>query len=159
MSTDKPGVSLALLIPPPLVVALFGIMMWVCAQEFGIGRFVLIWPDLVIGLLLGGGLLLIGSAAGALLRARTTVNPLRPGNASRLVVTGVFRWSRNPIYLGDLLLLLAWFMWLGQLANLLLLAGYVGYMNRFQIMPEERILAQRFGDAYLNYCARVRRWI
>ncbi|GAA3534006.1 isoprenylcysteine carboxylmethyltransferase family protein [Zobellella aerophila] len=159
MSTNKPGVSLDLLIPPPLVVALFGLMMWVCAQELGGGRFTLVWPDLVIGLLLGSGLLLIGSAAGALLRARTTVNPLRPGNTSTLVVTGVFRWSRNPIYLGDLLLLLAWVLWLGQLANLLLLAGYVGYMNRFQILPEERILAQRFGEAYRAYCAKVRRWL
>ena len=159
MSTDKPGISLALLIPPPVVVALFGLMMWACAQELSVGRFVLAWPDLVLGLLLAGGLWLIGSAAGALLRARTTVNPLRPGNTSVLVVSGVFRWSRNPIYLGDLLLLLAWFLWLGQWVNLLLLAGYVSYMNRFQIEPEERILAQRFGDAYLSYCARVRRWL
>ena len=92
-------------------------------------------------------------------RARTTVNPLEPGQASTLVATGVYRYSRNPMYLGFALLLGAWAILLSNLVALLLVPLFVLYMNRFQIALEEEALEARFGPAYSAYRREVRRWL
>ena len=91
-------------------------------------------------------------------RHRTTVNPLNPASASNLVSGGIFGYSRNPMYLAMLLILaslgLAWGSWLAVLWLLLAML----YLQCFQIYPEERALQALFGDSYVNYCQRVRRW-
>jgi protein-S-isoprenylcysteine O-methyltransferase Ste14 len=92
-------------------------------------------------------------------RAKTTVNPLRPGSASALVVSGIYQFTRNPMYLGFLLVLLGWAVFLSNALALVLIPGFVIYMNRFQIGPEERALASLFANKYSAYTARVRRWI
>ena len=92
-------------------------------------------------------------------RARTTVNPLKPESASALVSGGVYRFTRNPMYLGMAAALVAWGLYLGNLAALVLVALFVAYLNRFQIAPEERALEARFGGEFLAYRRRVRRWI
>jgi protein-S-isoprenylcysteine O-methyltransferase Ste14 len=92
-------------------------------------------------------------------RARTTVNPMKPGSTSTLVVSGVYRYTRNPMYLGFLLVLLGWAAFLSNPVALVLLPAFVVYMNRFQIGPEERVLASLFAPEYPVYHARVRRWI
>ncbi len=76
-----------------------------------------------------------------------------------LVTEGVYRYTRNPMYLGMLCFLLAWALWLSTPLALLGLALYVGYLNRFQIGPEERVLEERFGTRFTSYCATVRRWL
>jgi protein-S-isoprenylcysteine O-methyltransferase Ste14 len=91
-------------------------------------------------------------------RARTTVNPLRPERASAMVTTGVYRWSRNPMYLGMLLVLAAWAAWLGSLLALVGLPLFVAYVGRFQIVPEERALAAQFPEEFERYARSVRRW-
>ncbi len=91
--------------------------------------------------------------------ARTTVNPLQPQRASALVTGGVYRFTRNPMYLGMALLLSAWAV---HLSSWLALAGplaFVLYITRFQIVPEERVLQANFGEAFTRYAARVRRWL
>jgi protein-S-isoprenylcysteine O-methyltransferase Ste14 len=92
-------------------------------------------------------------------RQSTTVNPHRPDNTSSLVTTGIYSVSRNPMYLGMLILLVAYLLRTGQLAGLLVLLLYVLYMTRFQIKPEEKVMEQTFGEAYRTYRQRVRRWI
>jgi protein-S-isoprenylcysteine O-methyltransferase Ste14 len=92
-------------------------------------------------------------------RARTTVNPLSPHTCTVLVTTGVFRFSRNPMYLALLLVLLGWGLFLANGFAVLLALAFVAYMNRFQIGPEERALQQVFGQAFAEYRRRVRRWI
>src|ERR1044071_2701900 len=92
-------------------------------------------------------------------RAKTTVDPVHPEEASVIVDTGIYGVTRNPMYLGILLLLAAGGAFL---ANAVPPAGpvlFVLYMNRFQIGPEERALTQVFGDPYRAYLARVSRWI
>jgi len=93
------------------------------------------------------------------LRRRTTVNPLKPSSASVLVTEGVYRLTRNPMYLGLATLLLAWAIYLGNLAALAGVPLFILYMNRFQIGPEERALEARFGAEYIAYRARARRWL
>ncbi|MEY2952240.1 MAG: hypothetical protein RLZZ401_327 [Pseudomonadota bacterium] len=133
--------------------------MWCTAQYATGGRFNGIWQAPVAAALLLAGLLLMAVAVVSFVRAHTTVNPLRPGNASHLLTSGVFALSRNPIYLGDLLVLAALVAWLGSAWNLLALPLFVACIQALQIAPEERALQQLFGDTYLNYCARVRRWL
>jgi len=92
-------------------------------------------------------------------RAKTTLNPLQPETASALVVRGVYRWTRNPMYLAMLLVLIAWACIVSNWAALAMLPLFVIYLNRFQIGAEERALRARFGAEFENYCRKVRRWL
>lgn len=92
-------------------------------------------------------------------RAKTTVNPIKVENASSVVDSGIFGYSRNPMYLGLFLLLFGFAYWQQNLLAIVFSFGFVWYMNRFQILPEERALESLFGAEYLDYKQRVRRWI
>ena len=92
-------------------------------------------------------------------RARTTINPLKPERASVLVTHGIYRFTRNPMYLSLLLLLVAYASQLWSWPALVGPIVFVAYVTRFQIVPEERILASKFGQEYADYQRRVRRWI
>ena len=92
-------------------------------------------------------------------RSGTTVDPTRPGRASSFVTGGVYRVTRNPMYLGIAMILVAWAVFLAAPWAFLGPVFWVLYMNRFQIKPEERILAELFGEEYTRYLATVRRWL
>ena len=92
-------------------------------------------------------------------RARTTVDPMDPSKASHLVTSGIFRFTRNPIYVGMLLLLIGWAVGLGTASPWLVPPIFVLVMTLAQIIPEERALEALFGDHYLAYRGRVPRWI
>lgn len=92
-------------------------------------------------------------------KAKTSVHPVDVHKATTVVDKGVYRITRNPMYLGLLLLIFAYAYWQKEGISLLLCLGFIWYMNRFQIEPEERYLEQRFGQVYLDYKAKVRRWI
>ena len=107
----------------------------------------------------GGSVIVCGAGIAEFRRARTTVSPVDPSAASALVDTGIYRWTRNPMYLGMAMLLLGWTIILGNPAGLLAVPLFQIYLNTFQIRTEEFALRGLFGDAYIAYCARVRRWI
>lgn len=92
-------------------------------------------------------------------KAKTTVHPQKPGNASEIVTSGVYQISRNPMYLGLLLGLIGWCIYLGNLLNIFCLIGFIIYMNRFQIIPEETAMIKNFGAEFVEYKKSVRRWI
>jgi protein-S-isoprenylcysteine O-methyltransferase Ste14 len=146
-------------IPPPVIVALLAALMWL----FNTGRrntgFEFAPQTTLAITVAASALLLMLGAAAQMFIGKTTVNPLHPERATRLITTGVFAYSRNPIYLADLLLLTAWALWLGNLENIFLLGLFVWYIGRFQIAPEEKALAKLFGTAFEAYCGRVRRWV
>lgn len=151
--------ALELKIPPVLVSVLFAALMWLLAT---ITPGVPILPILKKGLLV----LFVGLAAwpglssvATFKKANTTVNPLNPDACSSLVVSGMYRHSRNPMYLALLLVLIGWGFYLANPFSLLAAGGFVIYMNRFQIQPEERALEKAFGEEFNNYRKRVRRWI
>lgn len=150
---------MSLLIPPPLVMFFTGCLMWLLAALVpgAVAAYPGQLPLVVVATVVG--LALMALAVLSFARARTTVNPLRPARASSLVTSGVFALSRNPIYLADLLWLVAWALWLGHPGNVLLLAFFAWYLTRFQILPEEQALAGLFGEDYAAYCRRVRRWL
>lgn len=92
-------------------------------------------------------------------KAKTTVNPVKVEQASCVVDSGIFAYSRNPMYLGLFLLLFGVAYWQQHLLAMGCSFLFIVYMNRFQIGPEERALEQLFGAQYLDYKQRVRRWI
>ena len=147
-------------VPPVVIVATAALGMWLAARALPAG------PSASTGAraALAATLAVLGVAlAIAGIRefraASTTVNPMQPGQASSMVTSGVYRYTRNPMYLGMLCLLAGWGAWLGRWAPFGVLPVFVLYMNRFQIAAEERALEQRFGAAFREYAARVRRWL
>jgi protein-S-isoprenylcysteine O-methyltransferase Ste14 len=92
-------------------------------------------------------------------QAHTTVDPRTPEASTSLVRSGVYRYSRNPMYVGFALWLLAWAVYLDSGWSLLGVAAFVIYMNRFQIAPEERALREQFGDEFRQYEQQVGRWL
>ncbi len=92
-------------------------------------------------------------------KASTTVHPLKLEESSKLVTNGIYRFSRNPMYIGFLLFLLAWALFLGSVVAFLLLPVFVVLITKVQIVPEESVLSKIFGEEYINYKKRVRRWI
>jgi protein-S-isoprenylcysteine O-methyltransferase Ste14 len=92
-------------------------------------------------------------------RSKTTVNPIKPNNTKTIVSTGLYKITRNPMYLGMLLLLIAWAIHLGVLTPFLLLPIFIWVLTIQQIIPEEKILEKNFGENYLSYKQTARRWI
>ena len=142
-------------VPPPLVAMILGALAWT------IGGPVFEFSGRTGSAILAGvfGLAIEIGAALAFVARKTTLLPWAPERTGTLVTSGLFRVSRNPMYLGQALLLGAWSLYTGTWTALLAVPAYVLYMNRFQIGPEERILAAKFGADYDAYRARVRRWV
>lgn len=151
--------NLELKVPPVAVVGAFATAMWLVSMVSPACQVSLPsrhLPALVL-MAAGAGVALSGVLSFA--RAMTTVNPLKPETATALVESGIFRITRNPMYLGLLVVLLGWAVFLANGMALLMVPGFVLYMNRFQIAPEERALLARFGNVFANYTRRVRRWL
>ena len=153
------GRGLELKVPPPLVALVVAGVMWELSkltlqiQLAGSRR------HATAGVLFLSGVLFTVSAMLTFRRSKTTVNPIKPETATALVSGGPFRVSRNPMYLGLLLVLVGWAVLLGAPWSLAGPVAFVLYIQRFQIIPEERVLAIKFGVVYAQYCARVRRWL
>jgi protein-S-isoprenylcysteine O-methyltransferase Ste14 len=143
---------------PPLVVGFscfFG--MWFCPPVLvlpipGIAG----WAGFGVLFVLGFSLLVTG--ARLFLKTGTSLSPTTPTEASSLVVTGIYRYTRNPMYLGGLFMLSGWALFLAKLSASFFLLFFVVYLTRFQIIPEERVLRARFGAEFDDYIKRVRRW-
>ena len=101
---------------------------------------------------------LIAAAASAFRQASTTIHPQHPEQTRVVVDSGVFGFSRNPIYLGMALILVAWALWLAAPFAWLGIPLFVVVITRWQIVPEEEILLNKFGEPYRLYCQKVRRW-
>lgn len=144
-------------VPPALIVAVYGLLMWLGSSVEGLR--LTPWQSLFASvLLLLAGAICLAAVLG-FRRASTTVNPLAPQQASSLVVNGIYRYSRNPMYLGFAIALLAWAIALGSLDAFLGVGAFVLTIQWLQIAPEERALEKRFGKVFQLYKARVRRWI
>lgn len=149
---------MALKLLPALIFLIFGGFMYLLCVYLPVGYFDFFGRFLLIKIFIVSAILIALIAMFQFYRSRTTIDPRDPSKVTRLVTKGVYNYSRNPMYLALLLLLLAWGLWLGNAFNTIIAAGFVAYMNRFQIMPEEKALRDRFGKAYDQYAIRVRRW-
>ncbi|MBS3786127.1 MAG: isoprenylcysteine carboxylmethyltransferase family protein [Gammaproteobacteria bacterium] len=146
-------------LPPPAVLLIVGGFAWGIDWLLPDWRLPIAGLETLAGLLAGAAITLMVVAAWWVIRHRTTLNPIHPERASRLITSGPYQHSRNPIYLADMVLLVAWIVWLGNMASALTMPLFILYLNHFQIRPEERALALNFGEAYRTYCRQVRRWL
>jgi protein-S-isoprenylcysteine O-methyltransferase Ste14 len=121
----------------------------------------LIWPGHIsISLLLLSVGVFIGVwAIVAFRRHKTTVNPTKPEASSTIVNSGIYAFSRNPMYLAMLISLISFAYYIQHLASVPVILLFIGYMTRFQIIPEERMLTKIFGQVYIDYQLKVRRWL
>ena len=146
-------------IPPPVVMILLGLAAYFTARHWPQLSLTISLHSLLAAVLVGIGIALDILPALVFRRARTTVNPLTPAATSSLVTTGIYRYTRNPMYLGQALILAGWAVYLQHGLALLAPVLFVLYITRFQIMAEERVLAVRFAPAYQEFCKQTRRWL
>lgn len=146
-------------VPPPVVALVMALLMWLTARREP--KYAIVFPSrdgLAIGLAVAGIAIAVAGFV-AFRRAGTTVNPHNPEKSSSLVTTGVYMFTRNPMYLGLLFVLTGWAIFLSNALACAFLPAFVIYMNVFQIRPEERALSDRFGKEFADYKKQARRWL
>jgi len=151
--------ALELKVPPLVLVLLLAVAMWFVAMQLPSLAFTLPGRHGLAATISGVGIFFILAGAYEFQKAKTTLNPTTPAATSSVVASGIYRVSRNPMYVGFLLALTGWAIFLSHPLTFLLLPAFVAYMNRFQISPEERVLSAKFGDEYDTYKQSVRRWL
>lgn len=146
-------------IPPVAITLLCVGLMWVISAACPRATMLVAGSWIYAGViaLVGGGIAIAGVVA--FRRHDTTVNPTKPESTNSVVSDGIYRFTRNPMYLGLAIFLAGWAVFLENAAALLVLPAFVAYMNRFQIRPEERALIAKFGAGYAEYMSSVRRWV
>lgn len=151
--------QLELKIPPLAVAIIFGVGMWLMDWLIPSARISSPAPLLASGALFACALVVTLAGVAAFRRAKTTVDPTHPEASTAIVTTGIYRFTRNPMYLGFLLALIGLGVFLGNIAAMVVPLLFIAYLNAFQIVSEERALRARFGERYSTYLGQVRRWI
>lgn len=146
-------------VPPPVYMLMMADLMWSLDKYFPLYNWLGSTWNRVGLVIIGASILLDVWSLRLFFSAKTSPNPMKPDNTRHLVTTGLYRVSRNPMYLGLLVMLAGWAMYLGSVSPLLVLPLFVWILNKQQIEPEEEILADKFGQQYEDYKRRVRRWI
>jgi protein-S-isoprenylcysteine O-methyltransferase Ste14 len=151
--------SLELKIPPPIVAVLIAIAMWGVSSIVPVLEVPIQSRLIVASAIAAIGIVVVISGTIAFHQAETTINPMKPESTSSLVSSGIYRFTRNPMYMGLLLVTIAWAVFLSSPLTLLGSLVFFVYISHFQILPEERVLLGIFGDEYSTYQTKVRRWI
>ena len=144
-------------IPPPIVTATFGLIIYFSKSFSPVYSFDNSNMISVIFLLFGLGI--FSAAVQSFKKHKTTINPLSPDKASSLVNSGIFSYSRNPMYLGMLLILLSVSFKFNISGGLFISFLFKIYITRFQIIPEEEAMAKLFGEEFIAYKNQTRRWV
>ena len=144
-------------IPPPLVALTFGFLINYTKNIF---PKIEIKNEIIFGsFMIISGLIIILSAIILFKKYQTTITPLNPSNATKLITDGIYKFSRNPMYLGLLLVLVGISIILSLTGGFFFILLFILYMNLFQIIPEENAMVDLFKDEFLEYKKNVRRWI
>lgn len=150
---------LKLKIPPPVYGVSTAVVMWFLNSSFPVAELFSAPWNLTGWFFIIVGLIIELWSVGLFVKAKTTVNPMKPDNSKNIVDSGMYQYSRNPMYLGMLCILLGFAILLGSLTPLFCLPVFVLLITTQQIIPEEKILTNKFGQQYLDYKHRVRRWL
>jgi protein-S-isoprenylcysteine O-methyltransferase Ste14 len=151
--------SLELKIPPPIIVVMLAIAMWgisIVSPLLTLATSYHIY--MAVALALVGGVFTIAGVI-SFRQAQTTINPMKPELTSSLVSVGIYKFTRNPMYVGLLILLMAWAAFLSSPGALIGPLAFFFYIDRFQISPEEIVLLRIFGNEYSDYQTKVHRWL
>lgn len=151
--------ALELKIPPPIYALSIGLMMWLLNSNFPVVQLIESpWNKIGLGIIIVAGAFDLWSLF-LFFKKHTTPNPMKPENTTGLVVNGLYKISRNPMYVGLLTILFGYAIWLGSLTPFLVLPLFYWLITEMQIKPEERALDSKFGQEYLDYKNTVRRWL
>ena len=143
--------------PPPLVALTSGFLIKYTKSIF---PNIEIKNKIIFGsFMITSGLIIILSAIILFKKYKTTITPLKPSKATKLIVNGVYKFSRNPMYLGLLLVLIGVSIMLNPIGGIFFIPLFILYLNYFQIIPEENAMIQLFEGEFLKYKRNVRRWI
>jgi protein-S-isoprenylcysteine O-methyltransferase Ste14 len=144
----------------PVVQVLIAAILMVVLSKL-LPELILNWPaHQKVTLLLFTLALFVGiSAIISFKKHKTTVNPTKPETSSTVVSSGIYSISRNPMYLAMLISLISLAYYLQHLTSLPIILIFISYMTRFQIIPEEKMLTKIFGQQYVDYQKKVRRWL
>ena len=143
--------------PPPLVALAFGFLIYYTKNIFP--KIEIVWGYFFGSFMIIIGLFIILSAIILFKKYKTTITPLNPSNATKLIVHGIYKFSRNPMYLGLLLVLSGISIIQNPIGGSLFVPSFILYINHFQIIPEESAMLDLFKDDFLKYKENVRRWI
>ncbi len=144
-------------LPPPVLLLLAITLMAIVHGLFNSPQWIGS-PDNRIGIIIFlGGIVVGGRAIMSFRAAKTNINPMR--KPDKLVTSGLYRVSRNPMYLGQVLLLTGLAIYLGSAADLVIAAAFFLIMDLWYIRREEAVMLATFGSDYEDYCKRVRRWL
>lgn len=151
--------ALELKIPPPIYALSLALLMWLLNKYIPIMHFIESpWNKAGLGIIIIAGTLDLWSLF-LFIKKHTTFNPMKPEDTTGLVVTGLYKISRNPMYVGLLIMLFGFAIWLGSLTPFLILPLFYILITAMQIKPEERFLLEKFGTEYQTYKDSVRRWL
>lgn len=146
-------------IPPAMLFILAAISIWIISKYTAGFEIKNITKNSIVTLITITGLIFGFSGIISFKKSNTSVDPTNPESADTLVSSGIYRVSRNPMYLSLVFLLIAMVLYLESLWSIIVVCLFVVYMNRFQIIPEERAMIKLFGNEYVDYMQRVRKWI
>jgi len=150
---------LQLKVPPPVIALLCALIIWACSRWLPAYSGEADIRQVIAMVLIATAMVIDLWALAIFKRVRTSIDPRYPHKTSSIVTHGIYAYTRNPMYLGLTLLLSALSIWLGTDFGLVVIIGFIFYITRFQIIPEERLLEEHFKDDYVSYKSRVRRWI
>lgn len=148
-----------LLIPPPILTLMSAILMLIISKYFNKANFSLNQHNQFALFFLIVALIIIVISIAKFIKIKTTISPLKPNKTSILVDSGIYKHTRNPMYLGLLLILFSLFLYLKNFLSFLVLPLFVIHITKNQILPEEKVLENLFGEQYKKYKNKVRRWI
>ena len=143
-------------IPPPLITLICILIIYFFEKEF---IFFEDWNIYISGFFLLWGLIVIAFAVFKFAKTKTTVDPTKPSKTSSLVISGIYRITRNPMYLGMLFLIISFTFYKLSLAGAIIIPSFIFYINKYQIEPEEYEMRKKFGENFEDYCKKVDRWI
>ena len=144
-------------IPPPIVTLVSALLIFFSRELFP--NYVFEYQSMLSIAIFISGLMILFSAVSLFKEKETTVNPMSPEKASSLVVDGVFKYTRNPMYLGMSVVLLSISIQFNLIGGLLIVSLFVAYITAFQIIPEEAKLNKIFGEKFIEYKKKTRMWL
>ena len=151
--------NLKLKIPPVIQAGICILAMWLLSRYVPLISFEIIYQPAITAIIITIGSLIAVAGIVSFKKAKTTVDPRTPGKASELVIVGIYNYTRNPMYLGLLAILISLALFFGAVSSFLAIPPFVWFMNRLQIEPEEEALEELFGESFREYKLKVRRWL
>ena len=151
--------NLNLKIPPLAQAAIAILLIWLFDRYAPIYHIDFNYQNLIARAVIGIGSIVAVAGIFAFIKLNTTVDPMYPEKAKNLVIIGIYKYSRNPMYLGILLILTGIAVCFGALSNGFVLFLFVAFINKYQIILEETALQDKFGESYSRYTRTVRRWL